>query len=101
MMKRAICIIILMHYSEVVVARGAVRKSLRRDIITTRFRRRNFGVLSDIATTCIPNHIRGNAPTIRDIEDNVERLRNRAIWLFRNVSNYSDSIFRDSSEGTN
>lgn len=100
-MKMAVLIITLMHYSGVVVARGAVRKSLRRDIITTRFRRRNFGVVSDIATNCIPNHIRGNAPTVRDIEDNVERLRNRAIWLFRNVSTYSDSLIRVSSQGTN
>ncbi|KAI4231662.1 MAG: hypothetical protein LQ349_005465 [Xanthoria aureola] len=80
--------------SEVVVARGAVRKSLRRDIITTRFRRRNFGVVSDIATNCIPNHIRGNAPTVRDIEDNVERLRNRAIWLFRNGEEFKDCSVR-------
>lgn len=83
-----------MHYSDVVVARGAVRMSLRGDNITKRYRRRNFGVVSDIATNCIPNHIRGNAPAVEDIGDNVERLRNRAIWFFRNVSAYSDSLIR-------
>lgn len=79
-------IAILTSASEVVVAKGAVLKSLRGEIITRRFRRRNFGVVEDIPLECFPIHLRGNLEAVRDIEDNELRVRNRMTVIFRNVS---------------
>ncbi|KAL8670507.1 MAG: hypothetical protein Q9168_004959 [Polycauliona sp. 1 TL-2023] len=80
--------------SDVVVAKGAVLKSLRGEIITKRYRRRNFGVVADVTTGTVPNHLRGNAEQVKDIEDNRERLRNRAIWLFQNGEEFNERLVR-------
>ena len=79
-------ILILISFSEVVVAKGAVLKSLRGEIITRRFRRRNFGVVEDIPLVCFPDHRRSTLKAVRDIEDNELRVRNRMVMIFRNVS---------------
>ncbi|KAL9036554.1 MAG: hypothetical protein Q9180_004235, partial [Flavoplaca navasiana] len=56
--------------SEVVVAKGAVLKSLHCDIITRRFRRRNFGIVEDIPLICFPDHQRSTLKAVPDFEDN-------------------------------
>ncbi|KAL9630859.1 MAG: hypothetical protein Q9204_004510, partial [Flavoplaca sp. TL-2023a] len=65
--------------SEVVVAKGAVLKSLRGEIITRRFRRRNFGIVEDIPLICFPNHQRSTLKAFTDIEDSEPRVRNRMV----------------------
>ncbi|KAL8787651.1 MAG: hypothetical protein Q9213_002082 [Squamulea squamosa] len=93
MMNVAFAQALVTYYSEVVVAKGAVLKSLRGDIITTRFRRRNFGVVEDVPW----NKFRGDADSAvvsRDIEDNELRVRNRAVWLFRNDDEYDGRSVR-------
>ncbi|KAL8837893.1 MAG: hypothetical protein Q9176_005369 [Flavoplaca citrina] len=80
--------------SEVVVAKGAVLKSLRGDIITRRFRRRNFGIVEDIPLICFPNHQRSTLKAFTSIEDNEPRVRNRMVLLFRNREAYSEQSIR-------
>ncbi|KAL8876193.1 MAG: hypothetical protein Q9198_005570 [Flavoplaca austrocitrina] len=72
--------------SEVVVAKGAVLKSLRGDIITRRFRRRNFGIVEDIPLVCFPDHRRRTLKAVKDFEDDELRVRNRMVSIFRNTS---------------
>ena len=76
----------LISDSEVVVAKGAVLKSLRGDIITRRFRRRNFGIVEDIPLVCFPDHRRRSLEAVKEFEDNELRVRNRMVSIFRYVS---------------
>ncbi|KAL8950370.1 MAG: hypothetical protein Q9222_003587 [Ikaeria aurantiellina] len=66
--------------SEVVVARGAILKTLRVETINKRFSRRSFGVVQD---QIFDAEIHGDAKPVKDVEDNVFRVPDRAVWLSR------------------
>ncbi|KAL8711152.1 MAG: hypothetical protein Q9220_004297 [cf. Caloplaca sp. 1 TL-2023] len=66
--------------SEVVVAKGAILRVLREETIVKRFSRRSFGVLQD---QIFDPELHGNAKPVKDVEDNVFRVQDRAVWLSR------------------
>lgn len=70
---------------KLVVAEGAVIRSLRGETITTRYNRRSFAVVQDFNKHDFRGDRRG-AKWERDCEDNELRVRNRAVLLSRVVS---------------